>query len=53
MRYIVKLHINKTIVNYLTTDDYSLALKKEIELRNKHGEDNVWIADALVEIMVG
>ena len=42
------------VINYLHTDDFSKAVNTESELRDKgYDHQSVWIADAVVEILVG
>ena len=53
MRFTVKVHTNGQIVNMFQTDSDSEAIQKEAEYREEYGFDNVWIADAITEIMVG
>jgi len=53
MRYTVRLAIEKNICNVFLTNDLSDAIQKEIELKKIHGKENVWIADAIEEILVG
>ena len=52
-RYTVKLHKNGEIIDFLNTDDEVLAHQTEFKLRKIFGDDNVWIADAVIEILVG
>lgn len=55
MRYTVK-YINAVneIINYLHTDNFSEAVNTEFELRDKgYDHQSVWIADSVVEILVG
>ena len=54
MRYTVKLvKENYEVVNILHTDNFVEAFKLEALLQEAHGNDKVWIADALNEILVG
>ena len=53
MRYLVRYWNGQEIINDLRTDDLSKAIAREIELRKELGKDNVWMADAVQEIMVG
>ena len=53
MRYLVRYWNGQEIINDLRTDDLSKAIAKEIELRKELGKDNVWMSDAVQEIMVG
>lgn len=53
MRYTVRLAIEKNITNVYLTNDISDAIQKEIELKEIHGKENVWIADSILEILVG
>ena len=53
MRYTVKLYKNKEILNYLDTNDEGLAHTTEFKLREKYGRENVWLCDAVVEMLVG
>lgn len=51
MRYIVRAVKNGEIKNIYSTNDHSSAIA--VESTAKQIYDNVWIADAIVEIMVG
>jgi hypothetical protein len=54
MRYTVKLvKENYEVVNKLHTDNFVEALELETLLQEAHGNDKVWIADAVNEILVG
>ncbi len=53
MRYLVRYFNGEQIINDLATNDISVAIARECELRAKFGNDNVWMADAIQEIMVG
>lgn len=55
MRYTVRVYDKKLdyIKNVLSTDDHYKAISMERELRKIYGSDNVWIADAIMEILVG
>ena len=53
MKYVVKFYDSKNIVNNLWSNDFDKILKRERELVAIYGKDNVWFADAVVEIMVG
>jgi hypothetical protein len=53
MRYVVKVVDGFEIINEWATNDLSEAIAKEAELRKLHGTTNVWIADAVQEILVG
>tara|TARA_A100001035_G_C27396303_1_gene326561 strand:+ start:315 stop:485 length:171 start_codon:yes stop_codon:yes gene_type:complete len=52
-RYTVKLYKDGEIIDYLNTNDEVLAHQTEFKLRKTFGRDNVWIADAVIEILVG
>ena len=52
-RYTVKLYKDGEIIDYLNTDDGELAHATEYKLRKKYGRENVWLADAVIEILVG
>ena len=52
-RYTVKLLKDGEIIDYLNTDDSELAYTTENKLGKEYGKDNVWIADAVIEILVG
>ncbi len=41
------------IINESSYDEIHEAIAKEAELKKLHGTSNVWIADAVQEIMVG
>jgi hypothetical protein len=51
MRYSVFYVVGKEIVEFVVTNDYYEAHKIEIELKDA-GHD-AWIADGLLELMVG
>ena len=55
MRYTVKyVNAANEIINYLHTNNFTEAINAESELRDKgHNWDEVWIADAVQEILVG
>jgi len=53
MRYLVRYWNGEQIINDLSTNDFSKAIAREIELRKDLGSDNVWMADAVQEILVG
>ena len=53
MRYTVKYIVNGVINSDAPTNDLSKAIQREAVLRDKFGIDNVWIADAIQEILVG
>jgi len=53
MRYLVRYWNGTQIINDLSTNDFSKAIAREFELRKEWGSDNVWMADAVQEILVG
>ena len=53
MRYLVRYWNGEQIINDLATNDISAAIARECELRKEFGLDNVWMADAVQEILVG
>ena len=53
MRYLVRYWNGEEIINDLSTNDFSKAIAREFELRKEWGSDNVWMADAVQEILVG
>lgn len=54
MRYTVRLvKENYEVLNMLHTNDFVEALELEALLQEAHGNDKVWIADAVNEILVG
>jgi hypothetical protein len=53
MRYLVRYYDGTNIINDLSTDSHSRAVDREFELRKTYGRENVWIADAVMEILVG
>lgn len=55
MRYTVRVYDEKLdyIKNVLSTNDHYEAISMERELRKIYGNDNVWIADSITEILVG
>ena len=54
MRYTVRLvKENYEIVNKLHTNNFVEAIELEALLKEAHGNDKVWIADAVNEIFVG
>lgn len=52
-RYVVKVSEGKRVSDAFITNDLSLAVSKERELKKTYGKDNVWIVDSLQEILVG
>ena len=55
MRYTVKyINAANEVINYLHTDNFSEAVNTEFELRDKgYDHQSVWIADSVVEMLVG
>ena len=59
MRYTVKVaqwipsRCGYEIINLFAYDEIHEAIAKEAELKRLHGTSNVWIADAVQEIIVG
>ena len=54
MRYTVRLvKENYEILDMLHTNDFVEAIELEALLKEAHGNDKVWIADAVNEIFVG
>ena len=53
MRYTVRLIENYEIQNVLHTNCEIEAMEKEALLQEAHGNANVWIADAVTEMLVG
>ena len=53
MRYTVKYIVNGVINSDTPTNDLSKAIQREAVLKDKFGMDVVWIADAIMEILVG
>ena len=53
MRYTVKVLDGFEIINEFAYNELHEAIAKEAELKRLHGTSNVWIADAVQEIMVG
>ncbi len=53
MKYLVKYLDGTKIVSDSQTSDFTEAIAREAELSKEWGCDNVWIADAVEEIMVG
>lgn len=53
MRYTVRVAKKDGIKNIYQSDDYSSALAIEKTAREIYGQDNVWIADSILEILVG
>ena len=55
MRYTVKyINAANEVINYLHTDNFTEAVNTEFELRDKgYDHQSVWIADSVVEILVG
>ena len=53
MRYTVRFYNGIQIINDLSTNDLSVAIKREVELCKVYGNDKVWMADILLEMMVG
>jgi len=54
MRFTVRVHIGEGVIrNVFHTNDQHIAIETELELRKEYGDDNVWIADSLLELLVG
>ena len=53
MRYVVKVAKENNIINIYNSEDYSSALNVMMFARKIYGDDNVWIADAVIEVLVG
>lgn len=53
MRYTVRYYNGVDIINDLSTNDESVAVQREIELKKQNPNFNVWICDILLELMVG
>jgi len=54
MRFTVRVHIGEGVIrNVFHTNDQHITIEKELELRKEYGDDNVWIADSLLELLVG
>jgi hypothetical protein len=54
MRYTVRYYNGVNIINDISTNLYNEALHREIQLREQWGkEGKVWIADKVMELMVG
>ena len=53
MRYVVKYSDGKEIHRAYATNDLTEAVSKQFELIDIYGEDNVWIADSVQEILIG
>ena len=55
MRYTVRVYDQKLdyTKNVLSTNDHYEAISMERELSKIYGVDNVWIADTIMEILVG
>jgi hypothetical protein len=53
MRYTVRYYNGKDIINDSHTNCHDTAYNRERELREIYGRENVWIADAIMEILVG
>jgi len=57
MRYTVKYIDGKNVVNAVSTNDLAFAIKEEMRLKLEmtlaFPNTQVWIADAIEEIMVG
>ena len=57
MRYTVKYIDGKNVVNAVSTNDLAFAIQEEMRLKLEmtlaHPNTQVWIADAVEEIMVG
>ena len=53
MRYVVKYSDGKQIHKAYATNHLPDAITKQCELMEVYGEDNVWIADSVQEILVG
>lgn len=53
MRYTVRFYNGVDIINGFNTGNLSAAIAKWADLAQQYGKDNVWIADAVQEILVG
>ena len=53
MRYTVRYWDGKNIINDLFTNDYNAVVDRVIVLRKKYPSDDVWYADAIIEMLVG
>ena len=52
-RYTVRIAFKGQIINFVTTDDEGYAMETERKMAAAYGKENVWIADAITELMVG
>lgn len=53
MRYLVRYFNGVDIINDISTNDYDIANKRAFDLKNNNPTYRVWIADAIMEILVG
>ena len=53
MRYTVKYVVNGVINSDASTNDLAKAIARESVLREEYGINAVWIADSVMEILVG
>jgi len=51
--YLVRYWNGEEIINDFRTNSLSRAIAREMELKKEWGQDNVWMADLIQEIMVG
>ena len=54
MRFTVRVHMgNGNVIPFYHTNQRHNAIQKESELKKVYGDDNVWIAESIQEILVG
>ncbi len=53
MRYTVRYYNGKDIVNDLSTNEYHIAIKRELEIKKQNPQFDVWVCDLVMELMVG
>lgn len=53
MRYTVRYWNGTEIINDMHTDNYDEVVARVIVLRRKYPADDVWYADAIIEMLVG
>jgi len=51
MRYLVRYWDGKNIINDLCSDDYDKIFERQQELKKIY--EDVWYADAIIEMLVG
>ena len=53
MRYLVRYFNGVDIINDISTNDESVAVERQLQIKKENPSYSVWIADAIMEILVG